>query len=205
MAIIALIATAVSPPLDLDIARAILLPANSPFRPAALVLREVLRFTPWAVCIGVTIWLLVQAQRGLMNRALAFRRAAFVVGLFALGPGLLVNAGLKNHAHRPRPVQTVEIGPGTLPFRPYYRFDGGCSRNCSFSSGEASTAFWTAAPALLAPPPLRVVTVGAALLFGAFVSAMRMNIGAHFLSDVSFSALSILLLTLAARHLLRLG
>ena len=61
MAIIALIATAVSPPLDLDIARAILLPANSPFRPAALVLREVLRFTPWAVCLGVTTWLHVQA------------------------------------------------------------------------------------------------------------------------------------------------
>lgn len=205
VATVALIATAVAPSLDLDIARAVLLPANSPFRPAALVLREILRFTPWAVCIGVTIWLLVQAQRGLTSRALAFRRAAFVVGLFAVGPGLLVNAGLKNHAHRPRPVQTAEIGPGTLPFRPYYKFDGGCGRNCSFSSGEASTAFWTTAPALLAPPPIRVVTVGAALLFGAFVSAMRMNIGAHFLSDVTFSALAILLLTLAARRLLQVG
>ena len=201
----AVVATAFSPSIDMDVARAVLLPANSPLRPAALVLREILRFTPWAVCIGVTLWLLAQAQRGATSPAVSFRRAAFVVGLFALGPGLLVNAGLKDHSHRPRPSQTVEIGSGTMPFRPFYGFDGGCDRNCAFSSGEASTAFWTTAPALLAPPHLRVVTVGAALLFGVFVSAMRMNIGAHFLSDVSFSALAVLLLTLGARRLLRIG
>jgi len=78
----------------------------------------------------------------------------FLIATIAIGSGLVVNLGLKDHAHRPRPVHVVEFG-GTDEFRPWYRFDGACKINCSFVSGEAATGFWMAAPALLLPPPVR--------------------------------------------------
>ena len=53
--------------------------------------------------------------------AVPARRAAaaliFLVATMALGPGLIVNLGLKDHAHRPRPVQYVDFG-GADEFRP---------------------------------------------------------------------------------------
>jgi lipid A 4'-phosphatase len=71
-----------------------------------------------------------------------------------------------------------------------------CGRNCSFVSGEASSAFWTLAPALLAPPPVRPLAVGAALVFGSGVAALRMAFGGHYLSDSLISGLLTILLVL---------
>ena len=113
----------------------------------------------------------------------------------ALGPGLLVNVVLKEHSQRPRPVQTLDLG-GQWEFRPWYRFDGQCERNCSFVSGEAASAFWTVAPAMLAPPPVRPVAVAGALLFGAATAALRMAFGGHYLSDVLLAGLFTLLIAL---------
>ncbi len=95
---------------------------------------------------------------------------------------------LKDHWHRPRPVQVVEFG-GAEPFRPYDRLDGLCVRNCSFVSGEGASAFWTVAPALLLPPPWRAVALVGALCFAAAAGALRMAFGGHFLSDTLFAAL----------------
>ena len=89
----------------------------------------------------------------------------FLIATLAIGPGLIVNLGLKDHAHRPRPVHVVAFG-GTDEFRPWYRFDGACKINCSFVSGEAASGFWMVAPALVAPPPWRAPAVAGALVFG---------------------------------------
>ncbi len=203
-AAIAVAATAVAPEVDLSAARLALLPADASAQAVFRPLREVFRTTPYVVCGGVLMLHWRQAARGLVLTSAAWRRAIFVVLVLALGPGLAVNAGLKAHSHRPRPLQTLEAAGGDLAFRPFYRFDGGCEKNCSFSSGEAASAFWTTAPALLSPPQLRLAMTAAALAFGVIVSAMRMVAGAHFLSDVAFSALLVLLLTLATRRALRL-
>lgn len=112
----------------------------------------------------------------------------FMATSLGLGPGLLVNTLLKDHSHRPRPYQ-VDVFGGDAPFRPFYRFDGACGRNCSFVSGEGSTGFWTVAPALLIPPPWRAVAVGAAIAFGTATSVLRMAFGGHFLSDSLFAGL----------------
>jgi membrane-associated phospholipid phosphatase len=131
------------------------------------------------------------------------RAILFLALSLALGPGLLVNLVLKEHSHRPRPVQTQEMG-GKWEFRPWYRFDGQCQRNCSFVSGEAASAFWTVAPALLTPPPVRPFAVAAALTFGATTSALRMAFGGHYLSDVLLAGLFTLLITLTLyRFLIR--
>lgn len=106
----------------------------------------------------------------------------------ALGPGLLVNTVLKDHSHRPRPAQVMEFG-GTERFQPFFSFSGECPRNCSFVSGEGSSAFWTLAPAMLLPPPARLVALAAAVAFGAATGTLRMAFGGHFLSDTVFAAL----------------
>ena len=112
----------------------------------------------------------------------------YLAATLALGPGLIVNVALKNHWHRPRPVQTTEFG-GDLPFRPWNALDGRCHSNCSFVSGEASSATWLLAPALLVPPPIRAAAIVGALAFGAAVGSLRMAFGGHFLSDTLISIL----------------
>ncbi len=127
---------------------------------------------------GVTWrWLPAVSHRGLLFLALSM----------AIGPGLIVNLGLKDHMHRPRPVQIAEFG-GPMDFKPYWRADGGCSTNCSFVSGEVSSNAWLIAPASLAPPPLRAPAMAAALVATVLTALGRMAFGGHFLSDTLFAA-----------------
>lgn len=142
------------------------------------------------------------AARHIDARRQFAKSAAFLILTFALGPGLLVNGLLKSSSHRPRPLHTLEVVGNGDPYRPFYAFDGACLRNCSFSSGETAAAFWTVAPALLAPQAMVFPAVGCALLFGTLAGAMRMLVGAHFLSDAAFSALAMLALIAMAGRLL---
>ena len=56
---------------------------------------------------------------------------------------------------------------------------------------------WLLAPALLAPKKFRFFAVAAALLFGVTTAVFRIGQGAHFFSDVAFSALVMCLLIVA--------
>jgi lipid A 4'-phosphatase len=76
-----------------------------------------------------------------------------------------------------------------MEFRPYWRGDGACERNCSFVSGEVSTAAWLIAPASLVPPPLRTPAMAAALIITVLTALGRFAFGGHFLSDALFAAL----------------
>jgi lipid A 4'-phosphatase len=129
------------------------------------------------------------------------RVVVFLIATLIVGPGLIVNLGLKDHAHRPRPVQVVEFG-GADAFRPWDRFDGACVKNCSFVSGEASSGFWMVAPALAAPPPWRAPALVGAVAFGVGASVLRLAFGGHFLSDVLLGGLISVLVILVARRLL---
>jgi lipid A 4'-phosphatase len=129
------------------------------------------------------------------------RQLVFLIATMAIGPGLVVNLGLKDHTHRPRPVQTHDFG-GHFEFRPWYRFDGACRKNCSFVSGEVSEAFWMVAPASLAPPALRAWAVGAALAFGVLTALLRMAFGGHYLSDALLAGLVMLIIVQGMRMLL---
>jgi len=104
----------------------------------------------------------------------------------ALGPGVVTNLVLKEHWSRPRPIDVAQFG-GDEHFRPWWDPRGDCPKNCSFVSGEASGAFWTLAPAAVAPPQWRALAYGAALAFGVGVSVLRMAAGAHFFTDVAFA------------------
>lgn len=115
------------------------------------------------------------------------RAALFVALSLALGPGLLVNAVLKETWSRPRPGMVTEFG-GDHAFMPWWDPRGSCRSNCSFVSGETSSAVWMTAPALLAPPAWRGIALGAAALYALAFAFIRLLMGGHFLSDVIFAA-----------------
>ena len=129
------------------------------------------------------------------------RSVLFLALGLALGPGLLVNVILKDNWRRPRPLQVQQFG-GPLEFRPWYKTDGACVKNCSFVSGETSGAFWLVAPASLAPAPLRLPAVALALGVGVLTGVMRVAFGGHFPSDALFAGLFTLLLVAWLRKIL---
>jgi lipid A 4'-phosphatase len=121
------------------------------------------------------------------------RAILFLLATLALGPGLVANVGLKDYWGRARPIDVPQFG-GVEPFTPWWDPRGVCPKNCSFVAGEASGAFWTLAPAALAPPPWRAAASIAAISFGTGVGLLRMAFGAHFLSDVAFAGVFMFLL-----------
>ena len=83
---------------------------------------------------------------GLLPRA-HVRRVAyglFVLAALALGPGLVVNAGFKDHWGRARPRDVTQFS-GERTFTPALQPTDQCDRNCSFVAGHPSVAFWLAA------------------------------------------------------------
>jgi membrane-associated PAP2 superfamily phosphatase len=116
------------------------------------------------------------------------RAAIFILAVYALGPGLLVNGLLKNDWPRPRPNEVVQFG-GVERFVAWWDPRSTCEYNCSFVSGEASGAFSLLAPAALVPPPWRGPAYAAAILYGLGVGGLRVVMGGHFLTDVIFSGI----------------
>jgi lipid A 4'-phosphatase len=116
------------------------------------------------------------------------RAALFLVVSLVLGPGLLVNTVLKDHWARPRPGMVTDFG-GDMTFRPWWDPRGTCTDNCSFVSGETSSAVWLAAPALLVPLPWRYAAFAGVAVYATAIGVMRLLMGGHFLSDVLFAAI----------------
>jgi membrane-associated phospholipid phosphatase len=163
--------------------------------------RDFFRVTPFVVLVAyAALWL---ARRlGVWRRwAPSGRAVIFVIATMIIGPGLIVNLGLKNHMHRPRPVQTQEFG-GPSEFQPWYEDDGACKKNCSFVSGEAATGFWMVAPASVAPPPWRGPAIVAAFVFGIGASLLRLAFGGHYLSDVLLGGLITLIVIEIVRRVI---
>jgi lipid A 4'-phosphatase len=114
------------------------------------------------------------------------RAALLLVVTLAVGPGVVTNLIFKDHWGRSRPIDVADFG-GSDRFNPWWDPRGRCPNNCSFVAGEPSGAFWTLAPAALAPPTWRPIAYGAALAFGAGIGLLRMAGGAHFFTDVVFA------------------
>lgn len=96
-----------------------------------------------ALGLGLWSWRLCRPVLGIDPR-----RAAFVVLALALGPGLVVNAVLKEHVGRARPAQLETFG-GEASFSPAWTLSDQCAENCSFVSGDVAAAAAMLAPALL--------------------------------------------------------
>jgi membrane-associated phospholipid phosphatase len=153
------------------------------------------------VLAGAWLFAWIFRRIGLRCPAPEGRAVALFVLTLLIGPGLLANSLLKDHSHRPRPVQIRRFG-GDMEFRPWYRFDGDCRTNCSFVSGEAAEAFTLLAPASLVPSPLQPYAIAAAVAFGLGIGGLRLAYGGHFLSDVVFAALLTVATMAAMRRVL---
>ena len=95
----------------------------------------------------------------------------------------------------------VNYGAKSLPAGGWW---GECVSNCSFVSGEASTAFWLFAFVPLMPPRWRWPAGLAIALFAAAVSFGRIAFGRHFLSDTLIAgALSLTVIALVGWALQR--
>ncbi|GAA5181892.1 phosphatase PAP2 family protein [Niveibacterium umoris] len=157
-----------------------------------------------AIISVVLLWLAGFAMRGgwLESRRRWF---GFLALAIAIGPGLITDAGLKNHWGRARPNQIQAFG-GDKQFTPALLPSDQCDRNCSFVSGHATGAFAIMAFGWLAAPRRRARWLAGATLAGALVGLVRIVQGGHFLSDVIFAFLAVWLgCWLAAAILNRFG
>jgi lipid A 4'-phosphatase len=183
---------AVDPSLDLKFASFLhdvaALPAVRRYDRLIDTIRQVGPFVIVAVVIPAVVTLALKMFSPQRSTPMTSRSALLIIMTLALGPGLLVNGILKETWARPRPGMVTEFG-GDYAFMPWWDPRGTCDSNCSFVSGETSSAVWMTAPAMVVPPPLRLLALGAAALYGLLFASIRLLAGGHFLTDVIFAAI----------------
>lgn len=163
------------------------------------------RGVPWVaralLGAAVLLGLACLTRPGLLRRA--HRHTLAVLGLtMALGLGLVVDVGLKDHWGRPRPLDTQDFG-GREAFRPALWPGGPCRNNCAFVSGHAATGALLLALASVGPARCRRRWWWAGLGASALIGAGRVLQGGHYVSDVVFAFLVIWAVCLAASAGLR--
>lgn len=191
---------AVWPSADIAVSRYFLL-ADGSFWLSSSVFAEEVRIPIWLASVALALLSALMLCASLLRGALAktsWRLWAFITTTYLLGPGLLVNAILKQNWGRARPVTIIDFGGDKL-FTPPFEIAGQCARNCSFVSGEAASA--------------AVMVIVLAICFGGSIaqkwrpagyiglgglfilaSGLRVASGRHFLSDVLFAGLFMLII-----------
>ncbi|WP_309628630.1 phosphatase PAP2 family protein [Brevundimonas sp.] len=132
------------------------------------------------------------------------RRAAVLIAGLVIASGFLVNGVLKSMWGRARPIQIEGFG-GDADFTRAWQLSDNCLSNCSFVSGEGSSAAWMVAVAvLMVPAPWRRWALPAVMTYAAALSINRIAFGGHFLSDILLSW-ALTGLVIAALHRLALA
>lgn len=141
------------------------------------------------IVVAVLVGSLLAIGVGTLRKQYRLRLyAVYVLLVFLLGPGLLVNSVFKDHWGRPRPVQVAQLGGQENYVPPGYFVADGNGR--SFPSGHSSVGFAFIAFWFLwrrRKPQWGSVALWLALLLGSAVGVTRMAAGGHFLSDVMWS------------------
>ncbi len=109
-----------------------------------------------------------------------------------IGPGLIVNYGLKEHFGRARPRHVLEFG-GSKSFTPAGIISDQCNHNCSFSSGHAAMGYYFTIFSYITPPQYKTASFIVGVILGSVIGIGRVIQGGHFLSDVVYSGLIIFL------------
>lgn len=169
--------------------------------PALQWLRDLAAILIWLIVGALAISLLVKLIRPGKPSPIAPVKSLFLFSTLVIGPGILVNGIFKAFWGRPRPIAIEEFG-GEFPFVEAWRISGYCDSNCSFVSGEASTAIWLIALALVVPLAWRSRVAIVALVLAVMFSLNRVAFGGHFLSDVLLSWTMTLLVIVGVHHFL---
>ncbi|MBB3999982.1 phosphatase PAP2 family protein [Aureimonas pseudogalii] len=164
---------------------------------ALLGLRDANRLVPQILLPLLAGLLAAEACRPGAMRGLRPHQALYVLLVYALGSGAIVQ-GLKALVGRARPKDVLAFGGDSL-FTAPWQIAGECMRNCSFPSGEAGSGMALLALAMLLPPARRRAGVALLAVPAIAVSLNRVAFGSHFLSDVVMSWL-LVGLVLASLH-----
>lgn len=191
---------AIWPTIDIAVSRAFV-QTDGTFWLVNSALAERLRVMFWLSSVALAIFAAIMLWISLARGAVAqtqWRLWAFVTALYVVGPGLLVNGLLKQSWGRARPAMVEAFGGDKL-FTPPFEIADQCANNCSFVSGEAaSAAVMVIVLAVCFVPHLTGLrrSLGYAALAAVFVvaSGLRVASGRHFLSDVVFAGLFMLIL-----------
>jgi lipid A 4'-phosphatase len=180
------------PELDLKLAALFYDPALKifplKFNTLAGIARDGAMWIAWGLAAPAIVALLVKLVRPDRPLLVPGRAIIFLLLTLLLSAGVLTNLTFKSYWGRPRPIVVAQFN-GPEQFVPWWDPRGSCDHNCSFFSGEGATAFWTYAPAALAPPAWRPLAYAAATLFGVVTSVLRMAFGGHFFTDVAAAGL----------------
>lgn len=188
-------------PLDLDAARLFYDPHSLNHWPLASRMPWIVlyRAAPWLTA-GLLVWGLAALARGIAKRDDTLRRHGIVILLsVVLGPGLLANVALKDHWHRPRPREVIELG-GQMAYVPApLRGDGGASFPC----GHCTVGFLYAVGWWLwrRRRVRATASLAVGLLAGSVLGLERMAAGGHFLSDIVWAALIVFAVIHVVHHL----
>ncbi|WP_252192684.1 phosphatase PAP2 family protein [Rhizobium sp. CSW-27] len=157
---------------------------------ALIALRKFFFYLPVVVAIFLLVLLLDNFQHhGATYDPQKTKRYSIALISFLLGPYVLVNLVIKTISGRSRPYSTDLFG-GTEIFTPAGALHGSCLNNCSFISGEASSAGWLVCLVVLLPPRLRPILGPPLFLFCLVPASLRLSFGGHYLSDVILGFLS---------------
>ncbi|MTH98213.1 phosphatase PAP2 family protein [Roseibium sp. RKSG952] len=172
------------------------------------ILREFRHLGPYLIKIAAIVSVAIMLLKLLLparSPLVPLRTPVFLVSTLILGPGILVNAILKDNWGRPRP-NSVEVFGGTAHYQDVWVMSDQCASNCSFVSGEASGSMWLVALAFVAPLAWRAAILWFVLPLGFLLSLNRIAFGGHFLSDTLLSwGLTLLVLLFVHRLLYRTG
>ncbi|MDZ7905648.1 MAG: phosphatase PAP2 family protein [Cypionkella sp.] len=201
---------ALVPALDLAVTRAFY--ANGAFWGKGVAWLHTMRMVFWNLSLVSVLLCLIALSLGYSQnwpaRLMPMRDWNVIFWGFTLGTGVLVNAILKGYSGRPRPRDVTEFG-GDAVFRAVGQWDGSCTDDCSFVSGEVSgtTVFCLACMIViqhhaprLGPRWSMLAYLAVAASFG-FVFLHRVVTGGHFLSDaIMATLLTALVVVLIARY-----
>ncbi|MEZ5871994.1 MAG: phosphatase PAP2 family protein [Nitratireductor sp.] len=152
-------------------------------------------FALWYVVITVSLWLSISKRERILG--LDWRNWLYLLLCSVTGPLLLTNIILKEHWGRWRPHEVMQFG-GKEQFAWPLDWSGSCADNCSFVSGEVSSATMAFfAVALISAMPVRRWLYGLSAVFWAVSALMRIGQGGHFLSDTIFAGLFMMLIATA--------
>lgn len=168
------------------------------FRSGAIDHWPLAREFPWLILYRAASWITaLLIVTGLAALALSFTKrrrhwrgaATLVLLAVVIGPGLIGNAVLKDHWQHPRPRDLVELG-GSMQYvpSPLIGHEGGASFPC----GHCTVGFLFGLGWWInrgRRPRWAAASLAAGLGVGTLLGVGRMAAGAHFLSDVIWSAL----------------
>lgn len=168
--------------------------------PALRLIRSFGRVLTVGAVVAALLGVLVPLCGGWRRFLLLPHQGLYVLTVYLLGPGLVVNGILKSVFGRARPREVLEFGGDAL-FTPVWVMSDACVGNCSFVSGEGAAAAALMSLVFAVPKDDRLIVGTGLAAVAAVLSANRIAFGGHFLSDVLIAWIIVLLIALILRPL----